>query len=167
MSFETHNRSNPVDSPQLHLVQAHSADATTAPPSHTVPTLSAAPPIDPSAAPTDDVLPIPAGHRRNAVRRIFRDMIKGELESGPLSKGKRRELVDFAVTAGLTSHEARLTVRAVEFEMGMAGDLAFDPLEDEMEFAWLTPKVWFLVRLLSAGVLGWVIAQFIHRMRGG
>lgn len=162
MSFETHNRPKPVDSPHLHLVQTVPSDAPTAP------LLSAPPPIQDPTAPTDgSVLPIPAGHRRNAVRRIFRDMVKGELESGPLSKGKRRELVEFAVTAGLTSHEARLTVRAVEFELGMAADLAFDPLEDEKEFGWLTPKVWFAVRLLSAGVLGWVIAQVIHRMKGG
>jgi len=111
-------------------------------------------------------LPLPGGHRRNAVRRIFREMVREELSStGPLSAAKRRELVEFAATAGLDPYEARLTVRAVEYEMGMAVDLTVDPHE-EGALSLLTPTTWFLVRLAAAVALGFILAWFMSRVQG-
>jgi hypothetical protein len=110
-------------------------------------------------------LPLPGGHRRNAVRRIFREMVKEELATGPLADWKRRELVEFASTAGLDAYEARLTIRAVEFELGMAADLTVDP-RDEEAWSFLTPTTWFLLRLTLAVVLGFILAWFVGRARG-
>lgn len=124
--------------------------------------------VPPSAA--DEValnanLPIPAGHRRNAVRRIFREMVKEELTTGPLAKRTRRELVEFASTAGLDAYEARLTIRAVEYEMGMVTDLAVDPADDDA-ISFLTPTTWFLLRFSLACVAGFMLAWLVARMRG-
>jgi len=110
-------------------------------------------------------LPIPAGHRRNAVRRIFREMVKEELASGPLAPRMRRELVEFASTAGLDAYEARLTIRAVEFELGFATDLTVDPVDDE-PISFLTPTTWFLLRFSLACVAGFMLAWLVARMRG-
>lgn len=110
-------------------------------------------------------LPIPAGHRRNAVRRIFREMVKEELASGPLAPRMRRELVEFASTAGLDAYEARLTIRAVEFELGYATDLSVDPADDE-SISFLTPTTWFLLRFSLACVAGFMLAWLVARMRG-
>jgi len=109
-------------------------------------------------------LPLPASHRRNAVRRIFREMVREELTSGPLTPAKRRELVGFASSAGLDSYEARLIVRAVEYELGMAADLIVDPHE-EGALSFLTPTTWFLVRLASAAALGLILAWFMASVR--
>ena len=112
-----------------------------------------------------DTLPIPGGHRRNAVRRIFREMIKEELSTGPLPARTRRELVEFASTAGLDVYEARITIRAVEFELGMATDLAADPADLE-SVSFLTPTTWFLLRFALAVMSGILLAWFVARARG-
>ena len=110
-------------------------------------------------------LPLPGGHRRNAVRRIFREMVKEELATGPLAAWKRRELVEFASTAGLDAYEARLTIRAVEHELGMADNLTVDP-RDEEAWSFLTPTTWFLLRFALAVMTGLILAWFIGRARG-
>jgi len=110
------------------------------------------------------MLPLPGGHRRGAVRRIFREMVKEELASGPLSKSTRRELVSFASTAGLDAYEARLTIRAVEYELGMVEDLIVDP-QDEGGLSLLTPTTWFLIRLAAAVALGFIMAWFMASVR--
>lgn len=110
-------------------------------------------------------LPHPGGHRRNAVRRIFREMIKEELAAGPLPARTRRELVEFASTAGLDVYEARVTIRAVEFELGMATDLSADPADLE-SVPFLSPVTWFLLRFLLAAASGVVLAWFVGRARG-
>jgi hypothetical protein len=60
-----------------------------------------------------DALPI-------SYRRLFREMVKGELEAGPLSASRRRELVRFAGRLKLRKPDARLLIRAVEYECGLA-----------------------------------------------
>ena len=112
-----------------------------------------------------DAIPLPGGHRRNAVRRIFREMVKEELASGPLPARTRRELVEFASTAGLDAYEARLTIRAVEFELGMATDLTVDPADLE-KVSFLTPTTWFLLRFALAVMTGILLAWFFGRARG-
>lgn len=122
--------------------------------------------ISPENAETpDEPLFLPGAHRRNAIRRIFREMVKEELASGPLRPQTRRELVEFASTAGLDLYEARLTVRAVEFELGMATDLSADPADLE-SISFLTPTTWFLLRFALAVVAGFLLAWFVARARG-
>ena len=119
----------------------------------------------PESPATGADLPLPGGHRRNAVRRIFREMVKEELAAGPLPARTRRELVEFASTAGLDVYEARITIRAVEFELGMVTDLAADPADLE-GVSFLTPTTWFLLRLALAIMTGILLAWFVGRARG-
>lgn len=61
-----------------------------------------------------------AGARSTRVghRRVFREMVKGEIEDKPLRWHQRRALVRFGESLGLDSFEARLIIRAVEYECG-------------------------------------------------
>ena len=58
-------------------------------------------------------------HQHALYRRIFREMVIAETEKGALSGAKRRELVQFAGRMHLSPNEARLLIRAVEFERGL------------------------------------------------
>ncbi len=72
--------------------------------------------------------------KRIASRRLFREMVKGETENGPLSFLRRRALVRFASRLSIGPDEARLIIRGVEFECGLiAGATARELLEADQE----------------------------------
>lgn len=62
-------------------------------------------------------------------KRLFREMIKLQIEDGPLRGGQRRELVRFARRMNIDTFEARLIIRAVEYECGVAAPAALDDRE--------------------------------------
>ena len=86
-----------------------------------------------SLAPLDEAL-ADRQQRRAAHRRIFRDMIKGELEAGPLTWLRRRALVKFARSLDIDRPEAELLIRGVEYEGAMIPPVAMPsaqlPLDD-------------------------------------
>ena len=65
--------------------------------------------VDPSG-PTDDA--------RADCRRVFREMVRLETQDRPLSWVRRNRLVRFAEELGIDGFEARLVVRAVEYDCG-------------------------------------------------
>jgi hypothetical protein len=71
-----------------------------------------------SLVPLDEAL-ADRQQRRAAHRRIFRDMVKGELETCALSWWRRRDLVKFAASLGIDRYEALLLIRGVEYEEAM------------------------------------------------
>lgn len=71
-----------------------------------------------SLAPLDEAL-ADRQQRRGAHRRLFREMVKGELESGPLTWLRRRALVKFAERLDIDCFEAQLLIRGVEYEGAM------------------------------------------------
>lgn len=64
--------------------------------------------------------------RRTMNRTLFREMTRTELENGPLGWLRRRTLVRFGIRLGIDPFEARLIVRAVEYECGHAPKAAMD-----------------------------------------
>lgn len=68
-----------------------------------------------SLAPLDEAL-ANRHQRRGAHRRLFRDMVKGEMEVGPLTWLRRRALVKFAKRLDIDRFEAQLLIRGVEYE---------------------------------------------------
>src|SRR5262245_40093110 len=81
----------------------------------------------PEPDPAEEHLPLPAMHRRNANRRIFRAMIQSETEERPLSWLRRRQLIKFAESMGLDAYEAQLHINAVAYAAGR------HPTTDERE----------------------------------
>ena len=73
-----------------------------------------------------------AGDRVNP-RRIFREMVKGEIEDRPLGLRQRRSLVRFGRRLGIDSFEARLIVRAVEYECGHVPPAAMEDAETPVQ----------------------------------
>lgn len=65
--------------------------------------------VDPSGS-TDDA--------RADCRRVFREMVRLETQDRPLSWVRRNRLVRFAEELGIDGFEARLVVRAVEYDCG-------------------------------------------------
>ncbi|MFQ5410826.1 MAG: hypothetical protein ACE5EC_00955 [Phycisphaerae bacterium] len=64
--------------------------------------------------------------RRTRNRRVFREMVKLEIVDRPLSWFRRRALIRFAERMKLDPFEARLIVRAVEYECGHVAMAAMD-----------------------------------------
>lgn len=69
----------------------------------------------------DDPEVVQRVQRRAANRRIFREMVKGEINDGRLTHRRRRELIQFAAGLEIDDYEARLLLRAVEYECCVAG----------------------------------------------
>lgn len=61
-----------------------------------------------------------------AHRRIFREMVKHRIQDRPLSRRRRHELIRFARRLDMDEFEARLLVRAVEYECGHVMPAAMD-----------------------------------------
>jgi hypothetical protein len=51
-------------------------------------------------------------------RRLFREMVKEQIADCPMTKAKRRAFVRFAEKLHIDTFEARLIIRAVEYECG-------------------------------------------------
>ena len=62
-------------------------------------------------------------------KQLFREMIIMQIDDGPLRRSQRRDLVRFARRMGIDTFEARLIIRAVEYECGVAAPAAFDDRE--------------------------------------
>ncbi len=59
-----------------------------------------------------------ADAKRIANRRLFREMVKGEVAESPLTFSRRRALVRFARRLAIQPTEANLIIRGVEYEHG-------------------------------------------------
>ncbi|HPF40511.1 MAG TPA: hypothetical protein P5081_09900 [Phycisphaerae bacterium] len=70
---------------------------------------------------------------RATSRRLFREMTKMQIEDGPLPWARRRDLVRFARRLGIDTFEAKLIIRAVEYECGLAAPAALDERESPAE----------------------------------
>jgi hypothetical protein len=57
-------------------------------------------------------------------RRIFREMVKGEIGNGRLSWRQQKDLIQFAGSLGIDTYEAHLLLRAVEYECCISGPAA-------------------------------------------
>ncbi len=104
--------------------------------------------------------------RRAAHRRLFRDMIKGELEVGPLTWLRRRALVKFAERLEIDRFEAQLLIRGVEYEgalippAGMPSSRA--PVDTDAATQRSTAAIvrWIVILLL-------VVMNYLLLRRGG
>ena len=67
--------------------------------------------------------------RRGANRRLFREMVKGELEVGPLTWLRRRALVKFAQRLDIDRFEAQLLIRGVEYEGALIPPAVMSPTQ--------------------------------------
>ncbi len=62
-------------------------------------------------------------------RRAFREMVKRQIEDRPLGWMQRRALLRFAARIPLDDFEARLIIRAVEYESGHVAPAAMADVE--------------------------------------
>lgn len=107
-----------------------------------------------------------ADAKRAANRRLFREMVKGETEGGPLNLPRRRALIRFARRLAIQSAEAKLIIRGVEFERGfvpaetvlelMRGDAGERSAPLDLE-AGLRIGFYVLLTLLYCMLIRWVI----------
>ncbi len=108
--------------------------------------------------------------RRAASRRILRDMIKIEVEERPLNWLQRRELILFSQSLGIDAFEARLIIRAVEYECGHAVPAAMADVETPVEKAYLTPSetaspfLRFITVVLSVILIDAVILRLLFEL---
>jgi len=96
-------------------------------------------------------------------RRAFREMVKTEVGEHPLTGRRRREFVRFAESIGIEAYEARLLIRAVEYEccvgeQGADGRLlsatwALGPPADEERAPWLGLAIFIATAFLIAAIL--------------
>ena len=63
---------------------------------------------------------------RSFSKQLFREMAKSEMENAQLSWQQRRRFVAFATRLGIDEFEAKLILRAVEYECGHAELAALD-----------------------------------------
>ncbi len=106
---------------------------------------------------------------RAGTRRVFREMIKAEAEDRPLSLLRRRALVHFARHLKIDPFEARLMIRAVEYECGHAPPAAMEDIDTAADLAYVAdPEPWpawlnFLCGVLlafgAAGVGLWLASR--------
>lgn len=99
-------------------------------------------------------------------RQLFREMIKMQIDEGPLRRGQRRDLIRFARRMNLDTFEARLIIRAVEYECGVAAPAELDDRETTAETRWVIPveeslasyatRLMTPLAILVAVLLAWV-----------
>lgn len=82
----------------------------------------------------DDASLVEGRITRNLNRRLFREMIKTDLEDQPLNWLRRRTFVRFAHRLGIDAFEARLIIRAVEYESGHASPPTAVESETSVDF---------------------------------
>ena len=95
-------------------------------------------------------------------RRLYREMVKNEIKDQPLNWLRRRALVRFAVRKlKIDSFEARLIIRAVEYECGHVPPAAMDEVESPVAVEYLPDTSagqkhhWLAdMLILSAAVVG-------------
>lgn len=62
-------------------------------------------------------------------RRLFREMVKEQIADCPITKSKRRAFVRFAEKLHIDTFEARLIIRAVEYECGHVAPAAMAEIQ--------------------------------------
>ncbi len=102
-------------------------------------------------------------------RRLFREMVRGEVDDGPLSWLRRRTLVRFAVRLGMDSFEARLIIRAVEYECGVVKPASMADVETPIDTGYIASSRQMndtsivqlvILAVLTALILGfWLIGR--------
>ncbi|MCG8405996.1 MAG: hypothetical protein MI923_12440 [Phycisphaerales bacterium] len=115
---------------------------------------------------------LPPAERRTkaAHRRIFRQMVKQEIENRPLNWLRRRALIRFAEKKlRMDAFEARLIIRGVEYECGHVAPAAMANVESpvateylpkkEHEQYWLTRALVFPVALVVICLILWLLRQ--------
>ena len=99
-------------------------------------------------------------------KQMFREMIKMQIDDGPLPWSRRRELVRFASRLGIDAFEAKLIIRAVEYECGVAAPAALDDRESPADthlvtaadesFGALAPKLLVPVAIILIILSAWL-----------
>lgn len=74
---------------------------------------------------------------RSFARCTFREMIKLQIDDKPLRWSQRRELVRFARRLGIDAFEAKLLIRAVEYELGLVRPASMDARGTDAETAFV------------------------------
>lgn len=72
-------------------------------------------------------------------RQLLREMTRMQIDDGPLRWSQRRELVRFARRMGIDTFEARLIIRAVEYECGVAAPAGLDDRESPADRQLVAP----------------------------
>jgi len=67
---------------------------------------------------------------RSFSKQLFREMAKTEMEDAPLTWRQQRQFVAFATRLGIDEFEARLILRAIEYECGYAELAALDDRQE-------------------------------------
>lgn len=108
---------------------------------------------------------------RTIARQLFREMITMQIDAGPLPGTRRRELVRFARRLGIDTFEAKLIIRAVEYECGVAAPAAMDDREtpadkrlvtaDDESLGAFAPSLLVPVATLIAIMLAWAFSTLL------
>lgn len=115
---------------------------------------------------------LPAEQRRQLAmnRRVFRAMLVDEMTDAPLTAARRREFLAYARRLGLDDFEARLFVRAVEYECGHVRPAALDDRPTDADLRYAAPaepgaiRPWVLaISLAGLMVLFLVLDALQHR----
>lgn len=102
--------------------------------------------------------------------RIFREMIKHDVQNRPLGWRRRREFVRFAQRLDIDPFHARLLIRAVEYECGHAVPAAMAEVETGVETAYVahtptaSPFLRFLLLLFGAIFIDALILKIIFEL---
>ena len=99
-------------------------------------------------------------------KQLFREMVKLQIEDEPLRWTQRRELVKFGRRLGIDTFEARLIIRAVEYECGLAAPALLDDRESpantqlvakaDESFSSIAPLLFVPVTALILLLLAWL-----------
>ncbi len=94
---------------------------------------------------------------RNLNRRLFREMIKTDIEDRPLNWLRRHAFVRFAARIGIDPFEAKLIIRAVEYECGHAAPAAMADVESRVQPEFIAQpgaeEATWRAQLLAAGII--------------
>lgn len=103
-------------------------------------------------------------------RRAFREMLKTEIAEHPLTGRRRREFVRFAESLGIDAYEARMLIRAVEYECRIGGSGAdggsrsatwtLGPPADEEGSSWFGLAIF----LVTAFVIGAMLSRALSAL---
>lgn len=110
----------------------------------------------------DRGLSVEQRRQRAAIRGAYREMIRMELQDAPISWWRRRSLLGYGTSIGMDPFEARLLLRAVEYECGHTPPAAMADLETPVELnyvaqpepagAWFSFLIGFILTFAAAGV---------------
>lgn len=62
-------------------------------------------------------------------RKLFREMVKEQIVDSPITRSQRRAFVQFAEELGMDAFEAKLFIRAVEYECGHVAPAAMAEIQ--------------------------------------